>query len=49
MKILEIGKEFKIENVLSLRKKMTQQEIQQEMMSIGEFLEQNSFKKMVPL
>lgn len=49
MKILEIGKEFKIENVLSLRKKMTQAEIQQEMLSIGEFLEQNSFLKKVLL
>ncbi|MEK4849009.1 hypothetical protein NST04_03920 [Paenibacillus sp. FSL H7-0756] len=49
MKILEIGKEFKIENVLSLRKKMTQAEIQQEMLSIGEFLEQNSFFKKGPI
>lgn len=43
MRIMEIGKEFEIENVLSFRKKMTQVEIQQEMMSIGKFLEQNSF------
>lgn len=49
MRIMEIGKEFKIENVLSLRKKMTQAEIHQEMMSIGNFLEQNSFKKNGPI
>lgn len=49
MKIIEIKKEFKIENVLSLRKKMNQAELQQEMLSIGKFLEQNSLKKNGPL
>lgn len=49
MRIMEVGKEFKIENVLSLRKKMNQAEIQQEMMSIGKFLEQNSLKKNGPI
>lgn len=49
MRIMKIGKEFKIENVLSLRKKMTQAQIQQEMMSIGEFLEQNNYKKNGPI
>ncbi|NMI06881.1 GyrI-like domain-containing protein [Paenibacillus sp. SZ31] len=47
--MIEIEKEFKIENVLSLRKKMTQAEIQQEFMNIGKFLEQNSLKKNGPL
>ncbi|OMF13959.1 AraC family transcriptional regulator [Paenibacillus amylolyticus] len=47
--MIEIEKEFKIENVLSLRKKMTQADIQQEMMNIGKFLEQNDLKKNGPL
>ncbi|RJE89061.1 AraC family transcriptional regulator [Paenibacillus sp. 1011MAR3C5] len=47
--MVETGREFKIENVLSLRKKMTQQEIQQEMMNIGKLLEQNGLKKNGPI
>ncbi|GMK41991.1 hypothetical protein PCCS19_50500 [Paenibacillus sp. CCS19] len=49
MGTMKIGREFKIENVLSLRKKMTQAEIQEEMMGIGQFLEQNNYKKNGPV
>ena len=34
---IKTEKELKLENVLSLRKKMTQPEMQQEMMKIGKF------------
>lgn len=43
--IVEAGKEIKLENVLSLRKKMTQEEINSEMMKIGKFLQDNGAKK----
>jgi effector-binding domain-containing protein len=45
MALIETGKELKLENVLSLRKKMAQVEIQQEMMKIGKFLQENGIKK----
>ena len=43
------GKELKLENVLSLRKKMTQMEIQNEMINIGKHLEENGVKKNGPI
>ncbi|MBM7615037.1 GyrI-like domain-containing protein [Alkaliphilus hydrothermalis] len=46
---IETGKELKMENVLSLRKKMTQGDIQQEMMKIGKFFEENGIKKNGPV
>ncbi|MGB3973267.1 MAG: GyrI-like domain-containing protein [Peptococcia bacterium] len=49
MSMVETGREFKIENVLTLRKKMTQAELLQEMQNIGKFLEQNNIKKNGPI
>ena len=46
---IETGKELKLDNVLSLRKKMTQMEIQQEMMKIGKFFEEIGIKKNGPV
>jgi len=43
------GQELKLENVLSLRKKMTREEIQQEMRQIGIFMQQNNLKKNGPV
>ena len=42
---IQIGKELKMENILSLRKKMTQEEMQKEMVKIGQFFEANGIKK----
>ncbi len=44
-RMVEQNKQLKMENVLSLRKKMTQMQLQQEMTKIGEFLQQQSVKK----
>ncbi len=46
---IEYGKELKLENVLSLRKKMAQSEIQSEMMKIGKLLEEKQVKKNGPV
>lgn len=46
---VESGKEFKLENVLSLRKKMTQEEINSEIMKIGKFLQDNGVRKAGPI
>lgn len=35
---IEIGKELKLNNIISLRKKMTQEEVEKEMIKIGDFL-----------
>jgi len=45
MTVIQTGKELKMENVLSLRKKMRQEEVQQEMIKIGRFFEANGIKK----
>lgn len=45
MGVVQRGKELKMENVLSLRKKMTQEEMQKEMAKIGQFFEANGIKK----
>ena len=45
MAIVQAGKEFRMENVLSLRKKMNQEEINLEMMKIGKFLQDKEVKK----
>ncbi len=47
--MIQSGKEFKLENVLSLRKKMTQEEIKNEMGKIGKFLQDNGIKKAGPI
>lgn len=49
MAIVEAKKEFKLENVLSLRKKMTQEEINSEMMKIGKLFQDNGIKKAGPV
>ena len=46
---VEYGKEFRLENVLSLRKKMTQQQINEEMIKIGKLLQENEAKKQGPI
>ncbi len=43
--MIQSGKELKVENVLSLRKRMTQEEINTEMGKIGKFLQDNEIKK----
>ncbi len=49
MPIIENNKELRLENVLSLRKKMRQADVQQEMMKIGEFFKKNNIKKNGPI
>ncbi|MBZ4647229.1 MAG: hypothetical protein PWR27_1951 [Petroclostridium sp.] len=49
MGVIERDKSLRLENVLSLRKKMTQQEVQQEMMKIGKFLQDNGIRKTGPV
>ena len=49
MAIVEKGKEIKLQNLLSLRRKMTQAEINEEMMKIGKILEANGIKKNGPI
>ncbi len=49
MALIEAGKEIKLENVLSLRKKVTQQDVNSEMMKIGKFLQDNGAKKAGPV
>lgn len=39
--MIESGKEFRMENVLSLRKRMTQRELDNELEKIGDFLQEN--------
>lgn len=46
---IETGKELIFENVLSLRKKMTQMQIQEEMLKIQEFLKQHNLAKNGPV
>ena len=43
--IIEEGKELVMENILSLRKKMKQQEVNEEMIKIEKFLEVNGVKR----
>ncbi|MDQ2085163.1 AraC family transcriptional regulator [Herbivorax sp. ANBcel31] len=45
MAVIQRSKELKMENVLSLRKKMTQEQMQKEMAKIGQFFEANAIKK----
>lgn len=45
MAVIQSGKELLMENVLSFRKKMTQEEIQHEMVKIGEFFKNNGINK----
>ncbi len=45
MAVIEIGKRLELKNVLSLRKKMTQEDMQKEMAKIGQFFEANGIKK----
>ncbi|MBM7615048.1 DUF5085 family protein [Alkaliphilus hydrothermalis] len=46
---IETGKELKLENVLSLRKKMTEMDVHQEMVKIGKFIEDNGIVKTGPV
>ncbi len=45
MVVIETGRTLNMENVLSLRKKITQEEMQKEMAKIGQFFEENGIKK----
>lgn len=45
MSIIKMNEEIKLENTLSLRKKMNQSQVQEEMMKIDEFLKQNNFER----
>ena len=47
--MIETNKSIRLENLLSLRKKMTQQQINEEMMNIGKFLQENNIKKNGPI
>lgn len=47
--MIEQGKELRLENVLSLRKKIAQNEIINEMMKIGQFLKDNGLRKVGPV
>ena len=49
MTVIETGKSLRLENVLSLRKKMTQPEVQQEMMKIGQYFQEKGIKKNGPV
>jgi len=49
MEGIETGKVLKFENLISLRKKMTQQQIQEELMKLGNYLKENNIKKVGPL
>ena len=49
MTVIETGKSLGLENVLSLRKKMTQPEVQQEMIRIGQYLKEKGIKKNGPV
>lgn len=42
---IEMGKELKLNNVISLRKKMTQEKVEKEMIKIGNFINENNLKK----
>lgn len=46
---IQKDKSLKLENLLTLRKKMTQAEIHQEMIEIGKFIEENNLKKTGPI
>lgn len=47
--LIEKRKELRIENLLSLRKKMTQAEVNTEMMKIGKMFEEKGIKKNGPV
>ncbi|ACL75459.1 transcriptional regulator [Ruminiclostridium cellulolyticum] len=47
--MIESGKEFIMENVLSLRKKMTQKELDNQLEKIGEFLQNNGATQAGPI
>ena len=49
MTVIETGKSLRLENVLSLRKKMTQPEIQQELMKIRQYFGEKGLKKNGPV
>ncbi|SHH17673.1 DUF5085 family protein [Tepidibacter thalassicus] len=46
---IETGKNFKIENLLSLRKKMSQKQVNEEIVKIQQFLKENGIRKDGPL
>ena len=47
--MIELGRELRIENVLSLRKKVVQNELNTEMGKIVKFLSDNSLRKVGPI
>jgi len=47
--IIKTGKSLKVENVLLLRKKVTQFELNEEMLKISRFLKANELKKVGPM
>ncbi len=47
--MIELGRELRIEKVLSLRKKVLQNELNNEMAKIGRFLSDNSLRKVGPI
>lgn len=49
MLAIETGKELIMRNVLSVRRKMTQNNMQEEMSKIGQFFENNGIKKTGPI
>jgi len=49
MEGIETGKELKFENLISLKKKMTQKEIPEELKRLGSYLKENNIKKVGPL
>ncbi|MFZ5988053.1 MAG: AraC family transcriptional regulator [Bacillota bacterium] len=49
MAVIEIGKELYLENVISLRKKLKQEEINNEFINIERFMQLNGVKKTSPI
>lgn len=47
--MIESGKSIRFENLLSLRKKVTQEELNGQMMKIGQFLKEKNLKKNGPI
>ncbi len=46
---IETGKSVEYSNLLAIRKKMSQVEIQQEMAAIGQFMKEHNLKKVGPI
>ncbi len=46
---IEEGKELKLKNLISFRKKLTQEEVQHEMMELGKLSQEKNLKKSGPM